>query len=98
MTGKQVEEVPGQALGRQSLQEQNLVSSATGWFNSRFRRGQNQKNGAGEKLRPKREIVNFSCSHRRLLTKVMLVRGALGVCAPARPANSFAFQSPCSSF
>src|SRR5260370_42491572 len=36
------------------------------------------------KLRPKWEMDNFFCSHRCLLTEVMVVRGASGVLAPAR--------------
>jgi hypothetical protein len=40
------------------------------------------------KLRPKWEMDNFFCSHRCLLTEVMVVRGAFGVLAPARPASS----------
>lgn len=40
--------------------------------------GKKPGNGERGKLRPEREMDNFFCSHRCLLTEVMLVRGALG--------------------
>ncbi len=39
-------------------------------------------------LHPKGEPATFYCSHRCLLIQATLVRGASGVCALARPAQS----------
>lgn len=47
-------------------------------FRDRLRWGKSRGMGERGKLRPEREMDNFFCSHRCLLTEVMLVRGALG--------------------
>jgi hypothetical protein len=40
------------------------------------------------RLRPKGEPITFCCSHRCLLTEVMVVRGESVLIAPARPVRT----------
>jgi hypothetical protein len=66
-------------------------------FRDRLRWDKSRGIGMPGKLRPEWEMDNFFCSHRCLLTEVMLVRGASVLVAPARPATLLALLSPTSA-
>ncbi|SRR6266852_2995040 len=66
-----------------------------------LRRGSSQKREERRELRPGWGMVNFSCSHRCLLTEVMVVRGAFGASntgASRLLTTSFAWPSCSYSF
>ena len=58
-----------------------------GRLGNRLRREESRKLRARGELRSEWEIDNFSCSHRCTSVRATLVRGALVLVTPARPAT-----------